>query len=108
MSRRYSVPLRTRLLLCSSTLLFVYWTSSAVSAPVQQAVEKAAFSTTATSLMPNRGLTMSEVIDAYGAPLKRVPAVGIPPIIRWIYPDYTVYFEDRYVIHSVAHRKRPH
>lgn len=107
MFRRQSDRLRTRLLLCGAILLFV-WASSAVSAQAQQAVEKAAFSTTATSFMPVRGLTMNEVIDAYGAPLKRLPAVGTPPIIRWIYPNYTVYFEDQYVIHSVVHHKQPH
>jgi len=108
MYRRYPVLLRTRLLLCGATLLFVHGTSAAVSAAAQNTVANASFSTTATSLMPMRGLTMSEVIDAYGAPLKRLPAVGSPPIVRWIYTNYTVYFEDRFVIHSVVHHKPPH
>ena len=33
--------------------------------------------------------------------MEKLPEVGDPPIIRWIYPSYTVYFEYQYVINSV-------
>ena len=56
--------------------------------------------------MPERGMSMREVEAKYGAPLKKLPAVGKPPITRWVYPDYTVYFEYKYVIHSVLDRKK--
>jgi len=51
--------------------------------------------------MPARGQTMEQVRAQLGAPDERVPAVGEPPISRWIYDDFTVYFEHDRVIHSV-------
>lgn len=55
--------------------------------------------------LPIRGMTMKQVEAKFGAPQEKLPPVGDPPITRWIYPDYTVYFEYRYVIHSVLNRK---
>jgi len=57
--------------------------------------------------MPKRGLTMREVRERYGAPERRIPPVGDPPITRWVYPGYIVYFEKQYVIHSVDTRDQP-
>ena len=51
---------------------------------------------------PARGMTMERVEAAFGAPLNRVPAVGQPPITRWEYPGFVVYFEHRIVLHTVA------
>lgn len=51
---------------------------------------------------PARASAMSTVEQAFGKPDKILPAVGDPPITRWIYPDFTVYFERQYVIHSVT------
>lgn len=53
---------------------------------------------------PTRGMTMAQVQRRYGVPKVKLPPVGKPPITRWVYPDYTVYFEYKYVIHSVMHR----
>ncbi len=50
---------------------------------------------------PTRGMTMNEVSDKFGAPVSKVPAVGNPPISRWEYPGFVVYFERDHVIHSV-------
>jgi hypothetical protein len=50
---------------------------------------------------PTRGMTMNEVSDKFGAPVTKVPAVGNPPISRWEYPGFVVYFERDHVIHSV-------
>jgi len=57
--------------------------------------------------MPKRGLTMKAVRKRYGAPQRRIPPVGKPPITRWVYPGYIVYFEHQYVIHSVDTRDQP-
>jgi hypothetical protein len=54
--------------------------------------------------MPSRGMTMDQVQRAYGQPRSIKPAVGDPPITRWVYEHYTVYFEHSHVIHSVPHR----
>ena len=51
---------------------------------------------------PSRGMTMERVEAKYGAPARKVAPVGQPPIERWEYPGFTVYFEFRKVIHSVA------
>jgi len=56
------------------------------------------------STRPARGTTMSDVEARFGPPSERVQAVGEPPITRWIYPDFTVYFEYDRVIHAVARR----
>jgi hypothetical protein len=56
---------------------------------------------------PTSGMSMESVEAKYGAPAKRVPAVGgastaQPPITRWEYPGFTVYFENNHVIHTVV------
>jgi hypothetical protein len=50
---------------------------------------------------PTRGMTMDEVSGKFGTPASKVPAVGKPPISRWEYPGFVVYFEHEHVIHSV-------
>ena len=52
--------------------------------------------------MPTNGMSMTEVQDLFGGPLAQQPAVGQPPITRWRYDDYIVYFEHDRVITSVA------
>jgi hypothetical protein len=47
---------------------------------------------------------MGEVATGYGEPTGVMDAVGDPPITRWVYPDYTVYFEYDRVIDVVVHR----
>ena len=51
---------------------------------------------------PARGMTMSQVANKFGAPVTKIPAVGNPPISRWDYPGFVVYFERDHVIHSVV------
>jgi hypothetical protein len=50
----------------------------------------------------SRGLSMSQVEQRYGEPSRRLGAVGDPPISRWVYPQFVVYFEGQYVIHAVG------
>jgi hypothetical protein len=49
-----------------------------------------------------RGMSMERVEASFGAPTLRHGAVGAPPIARWDYPGFVVYFEYQFVIHSVA------
>lgn len=57
--------------------------------------------------VPVRGMDMANVAHIFGAPLEKiapVPSPGTklhPPITRWVYPDYVVYFEYNNVIHTV-------
>lgn len=55
--------------------------------------------------LPVRGMNMRQVEARFGTPQNKLPAVGEPPITRWVYADYTVYFEHQYVIHTVLTRK---
>ena len=50
---------------------------------------------------PARGMTMDQVSAKFGAPLTKLPTIGQPPITRWDYPGFVVYFERNHVIHSV-------
>jgi hypothetical protein len=52
---------------------------------------------------PDRGTTMKDVQAKFGTPARRYPAVGKPPITRWDYPSFSVYFEYSRVVHSVVH-----
>jgi len=59
---------------------------------------------TAAAATPARGATMSAVEARFGAPATRHAAVGAPPITRWDYPGFSVFFEHNRVIHSVLVR----
>ena len=52
---------------------------------------------------PRGGMSMSQVSSQYGSPAQQLPAVGDPPISRWVYSHFTVYFEHDRVIHTVLH-----
>lgn len=51
---------------------------------------------------PTRGMLMDAVARQYGEPQSRLPAVGDPPITRWVYDSYVVYFERDRVLHAVT------
>lgn len=53
---------------------------------------------------PRRGSSMATVEARFGAPQARHAAVGNPPITRWDYDGFSVYFEYQHVIHAVASR----
>jgi hypothetical protein len=60
-----------------------------------------AFCADATAPPPERGARMHAVEKAFGEPSARHEAVGNPPIIRWDYPGFVVFFENDRVIHAV-------
>lgn len=51
---------------------------------------------------PKRGFSMSQVEAKFGAPVTKHDAVGSPPITRWDYAGFSVFFEHDRVIDSVA------
>lgn len=53
---------------------------------------------------PTRGMSMNQVEQTFGSPVARRAAVGDPPITRWEYGEFIVYFEYKHVIHSVPKR----
>lgn len=63
--------------------------------------------------LPTRGMSMAQVKRTYGAPLKMLPTRGgsskhQPPIHRWEYAQYVVYFEYSHVIHAVLRTPGAH
>ena len=56
---------------------------------------------------PARGMTMAQVASKFGDPVTKVPAVGNPPISRWEYSGFVVYFERDHVIHAVVSASAP-
>jgi hypothetical protein len=56
---------------------------------------------------PARGMTMAQVAGKFGDPLTKVAAVGTPPISRWEYSGFVVYFERDHVIHAVVSASAP-
>ena len=62
--------------------------------------------------VPTRGMSMAQVEHQFGAPVEKLPTRGgdaprHPPINRWRYNGYTVYFERNRVIHSVMDSAAP-
>lgn len=59
--------------------------------------------------LPKRGSSMSQVEAKFGAPQQKQSAVGggsrrTPPITRWIYDRFSVYFENTHVVDAVLNR----
>ena len=62
--------------------------------------------------LPTRGLSMAEVEARHGAPADRMDPRGgqksqWPTIHRWVYPQFTVYFEQDRVIDAVLNKADP-
>jgi hypothetical protein len=57
--------------------------------------------------VPTRGTTMDRVESRFGAPMNASGPVGEPPITRWEYDGFVVFFEHRHVVHSVQKAGRP-
>jgi hypothetical protein len=59
-------------------------------------------------VMPQRGMSMDTVRAKFGNPVTEHPAVPSnegplhPPITRWDYSGYSVFFENSTVLHSVV------
>jgi len=55
--------------------------------------------------MPKQGDHMNTVRTQFGPPVNEYDAVGKPPITRWDYEEFSVFFEHSLTIHSVDHSK---
>ncbi len=82
------------------TLILVSASAWLPAAQAEQAPTKAPAAVSNVGIMPVRGMTMAQVEARFGPPQKKFPAVGKPPISRWRYDGFMVYFEDQYVIHA--------
>jgi len=95
------------LLVCGTALALVAATASAQENTVVTTrgtvLEVPAQSTTPTpQVLPNRSMNKAAVRRKYGEPTRSFPAVGDPPITRWDYPGFRVFFEYDLVLHSVV------
>lgn len=54
---------------------------------------------------PITGTTKEQVKNQFGKPIKENGPKGKPPISNWEYAEFTVYFENNHVIHSVVKPK---
>ncbi len=62
--------------------------------------------------LPKRGSSMSQVEAKFGAPQQKFPAIGggssrTPPITRWVYSGFSVYFENKHVVDAVLNKATP-
>jgi hypothetical protein len=97
------------------TLLFL---ACILAAPFSQANEPVEMVTTHESVMipliekvmlssatlPIRGDSQIRVKKEFGAPFQMHPPKGTPPISRWDFETFSVYFESGVVIHTVLRR----
>ena len=87
--------------LLAALLVAVAATPMAVSAQTTTTEQPAVASDQTTMVVPQNGDKMDQVRARFGEPVTIDPAVGDPPITRWLYTGFTVYFEYETVLHSV-------
>jgi hypothetical protein len=51
-------------------------------------------------------MSMSQVLERFGEPLQRLAPVGDPPITRWVYERFIVYFEHDITLYAVVPTRR--
>ena len=54
--------------------------------------------------LPTAGISKDRVTAGWGEPASKIAAVGEPPISRWVYGNFVVYFEYDHVVHAVVKR----
>lgn len=55
--------------------------------------------------LPQLGESQRAVLERFGLADEEHPSVGNPPITRWDYREFSVYFEYQHVISSVRHHQ---
>lgn len=69
----------------------------------QTLATKVASSNQQSTVTPKNGQKKENVASMFGEPKQKIAAVGEPPISKWVYQDFTVYFENDTVLHAVLH-----
>ena len=88
------------------TLLALGLLLTVAALPVAQA-DHHAIPATAAGALPAKGESQQSVLGRYGEPKTRHAAVGgssavQPPITRWDYPGFSVFFENSHVVDAVV------
>lgn len=55
--------------------------------------------------LPQLGEAQRAVLERFGLADEEHPSIGNPPITRWDYREFSVYFEHKHVINSVRHHQ---
>lgn len=58
--------------------------------------------------LPQKGESKGSVLERFGLADEEHRPVGQPPITRWDYREFSVYFEYDHVINSVRHHRPRH
>lgn len=85
-------------------LLFLALAGGIGSAALAQNLDMQGTGAAANDGRPASGTTEASVEATYGAPVTKIAPVGDPPIARWEYAHFIVYFEYDRVIHAVRKR----
>lgn len=99
---RFRTPYLTTILLCGALVTVsngVYAQNGATDSGATDSTPPGA-----SVMVPQRGMSMEAVQTQFGVPSAQLPPVGEPPIARWVYDGFTVYFEHHYVIHAVPNQ----
>ena len=92
--------MRLLFLICLSLMVMLSSRAEVLRIPISQQGDK-------NINMPVHGDLQSQVLRRFGEPNVRHPSVGQPPISRWDYADFSVYFEHSTVVSSVpSHKSR--
>lgn len=54
--------------------------------------------------VPQHGQSKEQVTADFGQPDQPHDPIGDPPISRWVYSEFTVYFEQQWVLRAVINR----
>ena len=84
------------------TVFAVFFGASSLSSA--DTLEMEGLSPDQSSARPTRGMTAANVESKFGSPQSKVAPVGDPPISRWEYQGFVVFFEYDRVIHAVVKR----
>ena len=107
MNSRHHIRRTRGLLVLSAAAMLAVAGSASADVLLIQRVEAQAQVT-----LPERGVSMAQVEQRFGAPSERLDARGgqkgqWPTINRWVYPQFTVYFERDRVINAVLNQAAP-
>jgi len=90
--------MRVTLALLGALLLPLSAVAETIEIPVGQQGE-------AVAGLPKLGESKRSVLERFGLADEEHPPVGQPPITRWDYRTFSVYFEHDHVINSVLHHQ---
>lgn len=85
-------------------LLLLVVAATAGAAATAQTLDMRGTGAASAESRPASGMTQASVEAKYGTPVSKIAPVGDPPISRWVYSDFIVYFEYDRVIHTVLKR----